>query len=186
MIATTAARLPPALSPITPIRPGVGAETGRVLRGPDEAAVAVVDRRREPVRRGQPVVDRHHDRVEIPGDDAGAPVHLTGAAEREAAAVEVEDQGPWSARPGLRGVDPERDRAVRGVVRRAAHRHALLQAAEDQRRGATVRDHHGLRPGQLLVGHPGDRGAGRGLHHPVQRADTRSKLVGHRSSRRGV
>ena len=59
-----AARLPPALSPITAIRAGVDTELGRVVGdATDQRRVAVVGRGRVGVLGRQPVVDRDDDRV---------------------------------------------------------------------------------------------------------------------------
>ncbi len=167
----TAARLPPALSPITPSRVGVATEVLGMAGGPEQRVVAVLDAGGEPVRRRQPVVDRHHDRVEPLGDDAAAPVTLPGAAEHEAAAVEVHDHRARGARPGLRGVDPQRQVAVPGRERVLPDCDTGLEPAEEQAGGTPVRDDRLLHLRELLGRHPSHREPRVRLHHSVDRPD---------------
>ena len=87
----TAARLPPALSPPIGDAGGVTAEIGRVRGDPRPRGDAVVDRARELRLGREPVVDRHHDRVDRIAEQAAREVVRLERAGDPTAAVQPDD-----------------------------------------------------------------------------------------------
>ena len=85
--ATTAARLPPALSPAT-ARASLTAELGQVCQRPAGGGESVVDGGREGGLRCQPVGHRHHHGAGVAGDGARGVVVGLEVADHPAAAME--------------------------------------------------------------------------------------------------
>ena len=131
---------------------GVDAELVRVLGDPHQRGVAVLERGRERVLRGEAVVDRDHDRTDLGGDPAAVGVVEVEAADHEAAAVEV---------------DQRRERVVAGAGRPvAAHPHLgrVLRAGDEElvdleRDGRVVRRQRGQ---QVRLPGAGGRDVGEG------------------------
>ena len=91
--AIAAAMLPPAESPATAIRVGVGADLGAVLGDPQRCGPSVFDGGGIRVLGRQPVVDGHHDRVGAHRMLAAGAVVGVEVADHEAAAVEEQHDG---------------------------------------------------------------------------------------------
>ena len=96
--------MPPALSPWTYVGPA-GPSSDAVAVEPGEHRVDVVGRRREPVLRGQPVVDAEHRHVQPVREPPARPVVHVDVVEDEAAAVQVHHHARVGAR---RAVEPDR------------------------------------------------------------------------------
>ena len=71
----------------------VDAQLVGVLRGPQQARVAVVERRRVRVLRREPVLDRHRDAVELLDPAVEPGVDGESGAEQVATAVDPETHG---------------------------------------------------------------------------------------------
>ena len=97
----------------------------RVLRGPLERGVAVLDARRERMLGGEPVLHGHRHRVELRGDPLAPGIHHGDVAEEEAAAVDLEDRGAGPRGRRLGSVDPDRHlrRALRAGDGAVLHLH---------------------------------------------------------------
>ncbi len=127
--ATTAERLPPALSPATR-HAAVTLELAGVLGDPAGGGDGVVGRGREGRLGREPVVDRDDDRVAAPADVAGHVVVGVEVADDEAATVEEGDDRErpvalGSVEPGLEVALGAAHREVAGL----ADRHDVLGCA---------------------------------------------------------
>ena len=91
-LATTAARLPPALSPPTAILSGIAPSAAGVRTGPAEGREGILDRRGEGVLGRKPVIDRQDVDVGIAADAPAQSVMGVEVARHEAAAVVVDQQ----------------------------------------------------------------------------------------------
>ena len=119
--ATTAERLPPALSPPTAMRVGIDADAGGVGVHPRPGGPDVVDRGGERVLRREPVVDGDHPHLRLLGQDAAERVVAVEVAVHEAAAVDEHEgrrssgDAPAACRTAGRWDRPDR-RCVRSVT----------------------------------------------------------------------
>ena len=118
--ATTAARLPPALSPPTARRLGVHAQLGGMGDDPARGRPGVVGGGGEFVLGGQAIVHRDHAGAGLRGELPAEDVMRLQIADHPAAAVEVDvDRQPRGVGHSRRPVEAERDltrRALGGEV----------------------------------------------------------------------
>ena len=84
-------RLPPALSPVTPMPGAVAAKVGAVVAGPDHGGVGVLGGGGELVLRREAVVDGGDDAAGLVGELAADSVDHPKIADDPAAAVVVDD-----------------------------------------------------------------------------------------------
>ena len=95
---TTAARLPPALSPPTATWSGIAPSVAAFAQSPAEGRDGIVDGGGEPMLGREPIVDREDMHVGVAADAAAQVVVAVEVAEHETAAVIVDQQRPRTAR----------------------------------------------------------------------------------------
>ncbi len=107
----TDARLAPALSPLTAMRPGSAPELAAVLRHPEKGRVTIFRRGRVGMLRGEPVVHRDSDAWRPLRESEARVLFRIEVSEHPSAAVKIEEDGQRRL-PGGR-VDADRHGASR-------------------------------------------------------------------------